>query len=76
MVTIWSNKAKMQLKAASDYIMQHSVQNAEKVRNEIIDLTINLINHPEKYPLDKYKISNDGTYRAFEIYHYRIRTKF
>ena len=26
--------------------------------------------------LDKYKISNDGTYRAFEKHHYRIVYRF
>ena len=28
--------------------------------------------HPEKNPLDKYKLNNDGTYRAFEKHHYRV----
>ncbi|MHB1178098.1 MAG: type II toxin-antitoxin system RelE/ParE family toxin [Daejeonella sp.] len=38
----------------------------------IIDLTIGLSEHPEKHPLDKFKKNNDGTWRAFEKYHYRI----
>jgi plasmid stabilization system protein ParE len=49
-----------------------SLQNAEKLRDEIIDLTIELPKHPEKHPLDKFKKDNDGTWRAFEKHHYRI----
>jgi hypothetical protein len=49
-----------------------SLQNAEIVRDEIIDVTINLPKHPEKYPLDKFKLNNDGTWRAFELHHYRV----
>ena len=28
--------------------------------------------NPERFGLDKYKKNNDGTYRYFEIYRYRI----
>jgi len=42
------------------------------VKNALIDLTIDLPQNPEKYPLDKFKTNNDGTWRAFEKYHYRI----
>lgn len=71
-MVIWSNAAKKQLQKAYQYISQDSNQNAEKIRDEIIDLTINLPTHPQKYPPDKYKKNNDGSYRAFEIYHYRV----
>lgn len=36
MVTVWSKKAKLQLQKAFNFIKQDSLQNAEKVRNEII----------------------------------------
>jgi plasmid stabilization system protein ParE len=38
----------------------------------LIDLTIDLLENPEKYPLDKFKKNNDGTWRAFEKHHYRV----
>ncbi len=72
MVTVWSKKATLQLQQAFDFIKQDSLQNAEKVRDEIIDITIDIVNHPEKYSLDKYKTTNDGSYRSFEIHRYRI----
>jgi plasmid stabilization system protein ParE len=31
-----------------------------------------LAGQPEKYPRDKYRLNNDGSYRAFEIYKYRV----
>ena len=72
MVVVWSNSAKAELRKAFDYIALDSLQNAQMVRDELIDLTIDLAEDPEKYPLDKFKKDNDGTWRAFEKYHYRI----
>jgi plasmid stabilization system protein ParE len=72
MVTVWGNRAKAELHKAYLYILFDSLQNAEMVRDDIIDATINLPKHPEKYPLDKFKTGNDGTWRAFELHHYRI----
>ena len=65
MVVVWSNSAKAELKKAYEYIALDSLQNAKTVRDTLIDLTIELPNHPEKYPLDKFKKDNDGTWRSF-----------
>jgi len=43
------------LQKAYLYILLDSLQNAEKVRDDIIDITMGLPNNPEKYPLDKLK---------------------
>jgi len=75
MVTVWSNRAKAELHKAYLYILLDSLQNAEMVRDDIIDATINLCQNPEKYPADKFKKDNDGTWRAFELHHYRISYK-
>jgi len=72
MVVVWSNSAKAELKKAYDYIALDSSENAIMVRDTLIDLTIELPKHPKKYPTDKFKKDNDGTWRAFEMYHYRI----
>jgi hypothetical protein len=42
------------------------------VRDDIIDATISLSKYTEKHPLDKFKKDNDGTWRAFELHHYRV----
>ncbi|MCF8448876.1 MAG: type II toxin-antitoxin system RelE/ParE family toxin [Taibaiella sp.] len=61
-----------QLNQAYNYIRKDSPQNAIKVRNDIFSSANSLSANPEKYPLDKFKNHNDGTYRAFEKHHYRI----
>jgi plasmid stabilization system protein ParE len=71
-VVVWSHSAKAELKKAFDYIALDSLQNAQMVRDTLIDETIDLQENPEKYPLDKFKKVNDGTWRAFEKHHYRI----
>jgi plasmid stabilization system protein ParE len=57
---------------AYKYIYCDSPQNAAKVRDAIIKMTILLSKNPEAHPLDKYKKGNDGNWRAFEKYRYRI----
>lgn len=69
---IWENVAKQQLKKLYQYIKQDSPQNALSVRTAIIDKAKQAAIYPESYSPDKYKADNDGTYRAFEIYHYRV----
>jgi len=61
-----------QLKTAINYIKKDSSQNALKVKNDIFTVAKSLPLQPEKFPLDKYKIDNDGGYRAFEKHHYRV----
>ncbi len=60
------------LESALRYIRKDSVANAKKVKHDIIQTIRGLVAYPEKYPLDKNKINNDSTYRAFEIHHYRV----
>jgi plasmid stabilization system protein ParE len=66
------NLAKVQLREAYNYIKLDSPKNAEKVKAKILAAIKELAAHPEKYPKDKYRLANDGAYRAFEIYKYRV----
>jgi plasmid stabilization system protein ParE len=69
---IWSKVAAKQFEVAIKYIAADSIQNAEKVRKEILEKIERLILHPEIYSPDRYKTNNDGSYRAFELHRYRI----
>lgn len=66
------NVAKRQLKDAYVYIKEDSPQNAEKVKEKILSSIKSLNLNPEIHPPDKYRINNDGSFRAYEIYKYRI----
>ena len=63
---------KSQLKEAYEFIKFDSPKNAEKVRSKILSAIKELADHPERYSPDKYRMNNDGSFRAFEIYKYRI----
>lgn len=52
MVVVWSKKARLELKKVFNYIALDSLKHAILVRDEIIDLTIALSEHSEKYALD------------------------
>lgn len=62
---VWSDDARQQLRAAYNYIKKDSLQNAKKVRSDITVMTGSLIKNPERFAPDKYKLNNDGSYRAF-----------
>ena len=66
------NLAKIQLRKAYEFIRLDSPKNAEKVKAKILGSIKELADRPEKYPPDKYRLNNDGSFRAFEIYKYRI----
>jgi addiction module RelE/StbE family toxin len=72
MVTVWTPQAKAELRKAYDYISKDSPQNARKVVDELTRIADQLPAQPEMFPADKFKKNNDGTWRAFEKYHYRI----
>jgi plasmid stabilization system protein ParE len=69
---LWNAVARRQVKIIYDYILEQSAQNALKVVNDIMDATGKLATNPERFGLDKYKKDNDGSYRYFELYRYRI----
>lgn len=71
-VVKWSPQAQNQLIKAYNYILLKSFQSAEKVKHDILVSTRKLPDTPELYPPDKYRKDNDGSFRAYELHHYRI----
>lgn len=66
------NAAKKSLQEAYHYIKNDSLQNAEKVKAKLLASIKELIKNPQRHSPDKYRLNNDGSYRAYEIYKYRI----
>lgn len=71
-IVVWRKLALKQLKEAYDYIKKDSLKSAISIRKEIFDATKKLTENPEIHPLDRYRTNNDGSFRAFEVYSYRI----
>lgn len=69
---LWNKRAISQFDKAIDYISNDSVQNAEKIRVDILEQVKKISNYPEIYSPDRFKQSNDGNYRAFELHKYRV----
>ena len=69
---VWNKGAVSQFKSAISYIEKKSFQNAQKVKAILLNDIEKLSVYPEIYSLDKFKSKNDGNYRAFEKYSFRI----
>ncbi len=68
----WSAAAIRQFNAALDYIADDSLQNAEVVKNKILDKLEQIAIHPTSCPADEYKLNNKGDHRSLLMSHYRI----
>lgn len=69
---VWSITAQKALENYCNYIKEESVQSAEKVKIDILQITKSLSKSPTRYPLDKYRKNNKGDIRAFEKYSLRV----
>lgn len=70
---VWAEEERTAFRQAIGFIRKQSVQNAENVKNKILASTRSLADDPERLHMpDKYKSDNDGRYRAYEIYRFRI----
>lgn len=74
---IWSKTAQNQLEKIFFYLFKET--KSKNIPNKVIDTIYNsvtiLSTNWEIYELDEMKISNDGNYRAYEVYSYRISYK-
>lgn len=68
----WSKPAKEQFAEAIEYILNDSVQNAEKFEKKLWNAIKKAVVFPESCAPDKHKTDNDGSYRAFVVYRYRV----
>jgi len=68
----WDKQAIIYFRESIKYIRKDSPQNAEKVKNDILEKIDELLIKPNIHNPDKYKINNNGDYRAFEMHRFRI----
>ncbi len=72
----WNKSALNQLINAISYIQEQSIQASETVQVDILTSISKLIDNPEKFPPDKFKLKNDKSFRAFELHSYRIAYRY
>ena len=70
--TEWSKEATVHFNELLKYLYNESERAADIVGNTILDEIEKLSQHPKAHPLDRFKKPNDGNYRAFVVYNYRI----
>lgn len=69
---LWDKVALHYFRDSIRYIRKDSPKNADKVKKEILEKISELSKRPEIHNPDKYKINNNGNYRAFELHRFRI----
>jgi plasmid stabilization system protein ParE len=69
---IWDAEAILSLRNSHTYISRDSPLQASLVRQKLLEAVRKLSNFPEIHPPDRFKINNDGNFRAFEKFSYRI----
>ncbi len=68
----WTRQAFKQFNAAIKFIRKDSEQNADKVKEALLDKIYELSDDRIIHRKDPYKKNNDGSYLYFELIHYRI----
>ena len=72
-VVVWDKIAFEHFKEAYDSLKGgKNLSYAKKVKNTILKRVNELLDNPEIYEHDRFKIDNDGSYRAFEKFKYRV----
>jgi plasmid stabilization system protein ParE len=69
---IWTKTAVREFDAAIEYIREHSPQNADKVKEQILSKVNQLSDDNVVHRKDPYKVDNDGSFLYFELLKYRI----
>lgn len=72
---LWDGEARLYFKQAIQFIRQESPQGAITVKRTILERVANLKYDAEIYEADRFKLDNDGSYRAFTVFSYRITYK-
>lgn len=72
---IWSSDAEKQFFTVLEYLDQEAPHAINIVGGEIKEIINGLVTHFNHYPIDRFKINNDGSYRAALVYNYRISYK-
>ncbi|HWB91027.1 MAG TPA: type II toxin-antitoxin system RelE/ParE family toxin [Puia sp.] len=68
----WDKQALDYFRESICYVRQDSPQNADNVKKEVLEKISELSKRPEIHSPDKFKLNNNGNYRAFELHDSRV----
>ena len=68
----WDRLARESLENICEYILQDSLQNARKVKKELIKLAGSLCDFPEKYTKEEFLKEESENYRSVSKWSYKI----
>ena len=75
-VLVWDKVALNNLKNIFDYLKaENNLVFAKEVKDIILKTTKELLANPNLFEQDRFKSDNDGSYRAFEKFKYRVAYK-
>lgn len=74
-IIVWRKKALEEFADIISYIAERSERGASIVEQSILNKITPLPTNPEMYAADELKSDNDGSYRAFTVFHYRVSYK-
>jgi len=69
---VWSKNGSIQLQESLKILKEKLPKSALKIKTEILKTSRELSKNPEIYSLDRFKKDNDGSFRSFEKYSYRV----
>jgi plasmid stabilization system protein ParE len=72
----WNKRPAKYLQKQLKRISEDSFIQAERIEEGILTAVENTKINPERHPKDKFKQENDGTFRAFEIFSFRVAYRF
>ena len=73
-IIVWSKRSLSQLKTINDFLLSktQSFNITQKVITEILHSTEALKTQPFSFKIDDLKKGNDGSYRYYEVYKFRV----
>ncbi len=73
---VWDKIALDHLKEIYDFLKTgNNLSYANQVKSTIIKTTKELVDTPDIYEQDRFKFDNDGSFKAFEKFKYRVAYK-
>jgi plasmid stabilization system protein ParE len=69
---VWSDNSLFQHKDSLEYLKEKSPKSAFKVKSALLKTAKDLSKNSETFAFDRFRKDNDGSFRSFEKYSFRV----